>query len=61
VDVVKQASAAAANAYKEISGRDIEFDVEGTLSDEGWVSLWFQNYGELMVVYFITVLGESNW
>jgi V-type H+-transporting ATPase subunit E len=61
LDVVKQASVAAANAYKEISGRDIEFDVEGTLSDEGWVSLWFPNYGELMVVYFITVLGESNW
>lgn len=35
VDDVKQAAANAAKAYKEISGRDIEFEVEGSLSDDG--------------------------
>jgi V-type H+-transporting ATPase subunit E len=35
VDVVKRAAESAAKSYKEISGRDIEFEVEGTLSDEG--------------------------
>lgn len=35
VDVVKQAGENAVKAYKEISGRDITFDVEGTLSDDG--------------------------
>jgi len=35
VDAVKQAAERAAANYKEISGRDIEFDVEGTLSDDG--------------------------
>jgi V-type H+-transporting ATPase subunit E len=39
VGLVQQASAAAARTYKAISGRDIEFGVEGTLSDEGCVSL----------------------
>ncbi|KAK7062559.1 V-ATPase V1 sector subunit E [Paramarasmius palmivorus] len=35
VDLVKQASEAAAKQYKEISGRDVEVEVEGTLNDEG--------------------------
>ncbi|TFK37021.1 ATPase, V1/A1 complex, subunit E [Crucibulum laeve] len=34
VEVVKKAAGEAAKQYKEISGRDIEFDVEGTLSDD---------------------------
>ncbi|KAF5381538.1 hypothetical protein D9615_005484 [Tricholomella constricta] len=33
MDVVKQASENARKSYKEISGRDVEFVVEGTLSD----------------------------
>jgi len=33
VDTVKQAAGAAAKAYKEISGRDIDFDVQGTIAD----------------------------
>lgn len=35
VEVVKQAAENAAKQYKAISGRDIDFDVEGTLNDEG--------------------------
>lgn len=35
VDDVKQAATNAASAYKEISGRDISFEVEGSLSDDG--------------------------
>ncbi|KAF9465858.1 ATPase, V1/A1 complex, subunit E [Collybia nuda] len=35
VDVVSRASESAATLYKEISGRDVEFEVQGTLSDEG--------------------------
>ncbi|KAF8066800.1 ATPase, V1/A1 complex, subunit E [Lyophyllum atratum] len=34
VDVGKQAAASAEKSYKEISGRDIEYEVEGTLSDD---------------------------
>ncbi|KAF8954805.1 ATPase V1/A1 complex subunit E [Flammula alnicola] len=34
VDIVKQAAATATKAYKEISGRDIEFEVQGTISDD---------------------------
>jgi ATP synthase (E/31 kDa) subunit len=35
VGVAKQAAESAVRTYKKISGRDIEFDVEGTLGDEG--------------------------
>jgi V-type H+-transporting ATPase subunit E len=35
VSVAKQAAESAARTYKEISGRDVEFDVEGTLGDDG--------------------------
>ncbi|EPQ51573.1 ATPase, V1/A1 complex, subunit E [Gloeophyllum trabeum ATCC 11539] len=35
LEVVKSAADAAAAQYKEISGRDVKIDVEGTLSDEG--------------------------
>ncbi|ESK85475.1 vacuolar atp synthase subunit e [Moniliophthora roreri MCA 2997] len=35
VDLVKQASEAASKSYKDISGRDVEFEVEGNLSDDG--------------------------
>ncbi|KAK7434053.1 V-ATPase V1 sector subunit E [Stygiomarasmius scandens] len=34
VDVAKQAAENAANQYKEISGRDVKFEVQGTLSDD---------------------------
>ncbi|RDB26724.1 V-type proton ATPase subunit E 1 [Hypsizygus marmoreus] len=34
-DVVKQAAENAARTYKDISGRDVDFSVEGTLSDDG--------------------------
>ena len=34
VNLVKKAAENAANAYKEISGRDVEFAVEGSISDE---------------------------
>jgi V-type H+-transporting ATPase subunit E len=34
VDLVKRAAENAAKAYKDISGRDITFDVEGSISDE---------------------------
>ena len=37
VDGAKQAAESAARTFKEISGRDIEFDIEGTLSDDGYV------------------------
>jgi Archaeal/vacuolar-type H+-ATPase subunit E len=49
VEVVVQASDAAAEAYKEISGRDIEFDVQGTLSDEGWVSSSFPIFNGIYI------------
>ena len=35
VGVAKQAAESAARTFKEISGRDMEFDVEGTLGDDG--------------------------
>jgi V-type H+-transporting ATPase subunit E len=37
VEIVKRASESAARQYKDISGRDVVVEVEGTLSDEGWV------------------------
>ena len=33
VDLVKQAAENAAKAYKEISGRDVEFAIDGSVSD----------------------------
>lgn len=38
-ELVKRAAETAVRRYKEISGRDIKVDVEGTLSDEGCASL----------------------
>jgi len=35
VDLVEQASYAAARTYTELSGREIRFDVQGSLSDDG--------------------------
>ncbi|KAF8234506.1 ATPase, V1/A1 complex, subunit E [Tricholoma matsutake] len=35
VDVAKRAAESAARTYKDISGKDIEFDVQGTLDDDG--------------------------
>jgi V-type H+-transporting ATPase subunit E len=37
VELVKQAAGSAARTYKDISGRDINYSVEGTLSDDGYV------------------------
>jgi V-type H+-transporting ATPase subunit E len=37
VDIVKQAATTASRTYKEISGRDISFEVQGTISDEAYV------------------------
>lgn len=37
VDVVKQAATSAKRSYKEISGRDIEFEVQGTIADDSYV------------------------
>ncbi|PPQ67693.1 hypothetical protein CVT26_007420 [Gymnopilus dilepis] len=34
VEVVKQAAANAAKAYKDISGRDVDFTVEGSIADD---------------------------
>jgi V-type H+-transporting ATPase subunit E len=34
VDVVNQAAGNAEKAYKEISGRDIEFAIEGSIPDD---------------------------
>ncbi|KIM43618.1 hypothetical protein M413DRAFT_443542 [Hebeloma cylindrosporum] len=34
VDIVKQAATTASRTYKEISGRDISFEVQGTIADE---------------------------
>ncbi|KAF4610226.1 hypothetical protein D9613_010579 [Agrocybe pediades] len=34
VDVVNQAAESAAKAYKDISGRDIDYDVEGSIADD---------------------------
>lgn len=35
VALAEQAAAGAAETYKQLSGRDISFNVEGTLSDDG--------------------------
>lgn len=35
VSAARQAADNAARNYKEISGRDIDYDVQGTLSDDG--------------------------
>lgn len=37
VEVVKTAAANAAKAYKDISGRDIAFTVEGSIADDSFV------------------------
>lgn len=37
VGLAQQAAAGAQQTYKQISGRDISFAVEGSLSDDGWV------------------------
>jgi hypothetical protein len=37
VDVVHRAGERASKTYKDISGRDVQFDVEGTLNDEWYV------------------------
>jgi V-type H+-transporting ATPase subunit E len=34
VDIVTKAAENAANAYKEISGRVVEFAIEGSISDD---------------------------
>jgi len=39
VDVVNQAAQSAAKAFKEISGRDIEYEVDGSIADDACV--WF--------------------
>jgi V-type H+-transporting ATPase subunit E len=39
VVIVEQAATTASRTYKEISGRDISFEVRGTISDEAYVSL----------------------
>ena len=39
VDIVNQAATTASRTYKEISGRDISFEVQGALSDEAYVSI----------------------
>jgi V-type H+-transporting ATPase subunit E len=33
--IVKQAADAAAKAYNEISGQEVQFEIESSLSDEG--------------------------
>lgn len=39
VDIVEEAASSAAERYKEASGRNIKFDVKGTLSDDMLVSM----------------------
>lgn len=39
LDIVKQSADAAAKLYNEISGREVQFDVEATLSDDGCVDI----------------------
>ena len=39
VEVVKQAAANAAKAYKDISGRDVDFTVEGSIADDEYASV----------------------
>jgi V-type H+-transporting ATPase subunit E len=36
-DIVKQAADAAAKSYNKISGREISFEIDSTLSDDGCV------------------------
>lgn len=38
-DVVKQAAESATRSYKEISGRDVEFEVQPTIADDSYVFL----------------------
>ena len=37
VDVVTMASKSAGRQYKEVSGRDVKFEVDGSLPDDGYV------------------------
>jgi V-type H+-transporting ATPase subunit E len=40
-DIVKQAADAASKSYDEISGREVKFEIENSLSDDGCVIiLW---------------------
>lgn len=38
LEVTREAAKTAGRTYKEISGRDIQVEVEGSLNDEGYVS-----------------------
>ena len=39
VDTVKQSASNATKAFKDLSGRDVEFQVEGSIADEACVYL----------------------
>ena len=45
VDIVNQAATTASRTYKEISGRVISFEVQGTISDEAYVSIQRSAWG----------------
>lgn len=34
VEIAKKAAETAANTYKELSGREVEYEVEGSLNDD---------------------------
>lgn len=52
VEVVTKAAETATRSYKEISGRDIEFEVQGTISGDSCVSLAY---------LFISILIHSYY
>jgi len=53
VDIVNQAATTASRTYKEISGRDISFEVQGTISDEAYVAIQRSALGLSKLITFV--------
>lgn len=60
IERVQKAGEAAAETYSQLSGRQIAFDVRGTLSDERYVSVFSQAYHSKFLIPHRPVLEGSN-
>lgn len=59
IERVQKAGEAAGETYSQLSGRQIAFDVQGTLSDEGYVFI-FSVYNSKLLIHHRPVLEVSN-
>lgn len=60
VERVQKVGEAAAETYSELSGRRITFDVQGTLSDERYVCIFFLSCRSKLLIHHRPVLEVSN-